>query len=185
MSIMKLKEYAFRLYIHIFSLKTYLTYQQRVQTELSRWLDTYEESRNVLRGKESLEEKKANQLLCSYHTMVTIMTDTCLSPRDETVFDSHTAQFVHLIRQLADLRGICPIHAPRGHLIIMSRSMVDMGCIPPHITWSLSVVPAESDSRLSGYLNLCFIGKDLGFENNSARFAESDGDRGKRLLQGH
>jgi hypothetical protein len=131
MSIMKLKEYAFRLYIHIFSLKTYLTYQQRVQIELSRWLDTYEESRNVLRGKESLEEKKANQLLCSYHTMVTIMTDTCLSPRDETVFDSHTAQFVHLIRQLADLRGICPIHAPRGHLIIMSRSIVDMGCIPP------------------------------------------------------
>ena len=67
--------------------------------------------------------------------MVTIMADTCLWPSDEGMFDSHTNQFVHLIRQLADLWAISstisPFRAPPGHLIDMSRSVVDMGWIPP------------------------------------------------------
>jgi Fungal specific transcription factor domain len=112
-----------------------LGHQQRVRTELARWLDTYEASREALRGQESLEEEKAYQILCIYHTMVTIMADMCLCPSDEGVFDSHTNQFVHLIRQLADLWAISstifPFRAPPGHLINMSRSIVDMAWIPP------------------------------------------------------
>ena len=112
-----------------------LRHQQRVQTELARWLDTYEASREALQGQESHEEEKAYQLLSAYHTMATIMADMCLCPCDEGLYDSHTDQFVHLIRQLADLRAISstivPFRAPPGQLFDMSRSIVDMGWIPP------------------------------------------------------
>jgi hypothetical protein len=112
-----------------------LGHQQRIRMELARWLDTYEASRKALRGQESLDEEKAYQILCIYHTMVTIMTDVCLCPSDEAMFDSHNDQFIHLIRQLADLwvisSTIFPIRAPPGHVTNISRSIVDTGWIPP------------------------------------------------------
>ena len=108
--------------------------QQRIRTELAQWLDIYNAFKKALQGHRSAEEEKGYQLLCIYHTMANIMVDTCLRPSDESVFDSHTNQFVVLIRQLASLWTIAsttsPVQALPGHLMDMSRSVVDMGWIP-------------------------------------------------------
>jgi hypothetical protein len=107
-----------------------LEHQQRIRTELAQWLDVYEAFKKALQGYRSAEEEKAYQLLCIYHTMANIMADTCLRSSDESVFDSHTNQFVLLIRQLANLWTTSPVQALPGHLMDMSRSVVDMGWIP-------------------------------------------------------
>jgi hypothetical protein len=111
-----------------------LEHQQRVRTELARWLDMYEAFKKALQGHRSAEEEKGYQLLCTYHTMANIMADTCLRSRNESIFDSHTNQFVLLIRQLANLwtttSTASPVQALPGHLMDMSRSVVDMGWIP-------------------------------------------------------
>jgi hypothetical protein len=108
--------------------------QQRIRTELAQWLDIYNAFKKALQGHRSAEEEKGYQLLCIYHTMANIMVDTCLRPSDESVFDSHTNQFVVLIRQLASLWTIAsttsPVQTLPGHLMDMSRSVVDMGWIP-------------------------------------------------------
>ena len=108
--------------------------QQRIRTELARWLDIYEAFNKPLKGHRSAEEEKCYQLLCTYHTMANIMADTCLRPSDESVFDSHTNQFVLLIRQLANLWTITSttssVQALPGHLVDMARSVVDIGWIP-------------------------------------------------------
>ena len=111
-----------------------LEHQQCIRIELARWLDVYEAFKKALQGYRSAEEEKCYQLLCLYHTMANIMADTCLRPNDESVFDSHTNQFVLLIRQLANLWTITsttsPVQALPGHLIDMSTSVVDIGWIP-------------------------------------------------------
>ena len=111
-----------------------LEHQQRIRTELARWLDMYEAFKKALQGHRSAEEEKGYQLLCMYHTMANIMADTCLRPSDESIFDSHTNQFVLLIRQLANFwtaaSTTSPVQALPGHLMDMSRSIVDVGWIP-------------------------------------------------------
>ena len=107
--------------------------QQHIQAELARWLDAYEASRKDLQGQDS--EGFACQLLCAYHTMANIMADACLWPDDESMFDSYTNQFVSLINQLANIWKISSsssqVQALPGHLMNMSRSVVDIGWIPP------------------------------------------------------
>ena len=111
-----------------------LEHQQRIRTELVRWLDRYKAFEKALQGHRSAEEEKGYPLLCIYHTMANIMADTCLRPCDESVFDSHTNQFVLLIRQLANLWTITsttsPVQALPGHLMDMSSSVVDLGWMP-------------------------------------------------------
>ena len=105
--------------------------QQRIRTELARWLEVYEAFRKPLQGRRSAQEEKGYQLLYTYHTMTSIMLDTCLRPSDESAFDFHADQFVLLIRQLAILWTMAsttsPVQAVPGD---MSRSVVDMGWIP-------------------------------------------------------
>jgi hypothetical protein len=112
-----------------------LEHQQRIRTELARWLDIFVAFKKALQGHSSADEEKCYQLLCIYHTMASIMADMCLRPSDESVFDSHTNQFVLLIRQLASLwttaSTTSPVQALPRHLMDMSRSVVDMGWIPP------------------------------------------------------
>jgi hypothetical protein len=115
--------------------------QQRVRTELARWLATYEASREVLRGNLSLggrltvEEEQAYQGIRIYHTMMTIMAEMCLCPSDEGAFDSLTNMFVHMIRQQVDLwiidSTMYPSGAPQGHIFDISRSTIDLGVIAP------------------------------------------------------
>ena len=109
-----------------------LEYQQCIRTELARWLETYEAFKKVPQGHRPTQEEKGYQLLNTYHTMASIIADTCLRPSDELAFDFHTTQFVLLIRQLASLQTMasttCLVQALPGD---MSRSVIDMGWIPP------------------------------------------------------
>lgn len=105
--------------------------QQRIRSELVRWLEIFEAFQKPLQGFRPTQEVKAYQLLYTYHTMTSIMLVTCLRPSDESVFDLHANQFVLLIRQLTTLwttaSTIAPVRAEPGD---MSRSVVDMGWIP-------------------------------------------------------
>ena len=105
--------------------------QQRIRTELAQWLAIYEAFEKPLKGLRSAREEKGYQLLYTYHTMTSIMSDTCLWLSDESAFDFHVNRFVLLIRQLATLGTMAsttsPVQAVPGD---MSRSVVDMGWIP-------------------------------------------------------
>ncbi len=106
--------------------------QQRIRTELARWLEMYEAFEKAMRGHSSAEEEKGYQLLYTYHTMTRIMVDTCLRPSEELAFDLHTDRFVLLIMQLTDLRTIASMTFPGKALPgDMSSSIIDMGWIPP------------------------------------------------------
>lgn len=112
--------------------------QNRIKKELEQWFHVYELSRKGLRGLFYPDfEDFAFQLLCTYHTMANIMADTCLDPDNECNFDSFTNQFLSLIEQLVnswkirlpanDLDGL----ALMGPQVDLSRSVVDIGWIPP------------------------------------------------------
>lgn len=109
--------------------------QQHVGAELARWLDMYNALKGTLRGQRHSEEEKHDQLLGAYHTMATIMAETCLQPSDEMVFDSSTNQFLQLVRHLPTLKREATIHWPvhniLGCSLDISRSIIDMGWIPP------------------------------------------------------
>ncbi len=106
--------------------------QRRVRKELARWLEIYEAFEKTMRDHRSAEEEKAYRLLYTYHTMTSIMADTCLQPSDELAFDLHTNQFVLLIMQLSDLRTIASMTFPGKPLTgDMSSSIIDIGWIPP------------------------------------------------------
>lgn len=110
-----------------------LGYQQNIQAELAQWLDTYEASRKDMQGQDS--EGIVRRLLRNYHTLASIMANACLCIDDESIFDSYTEQFVFLINQSADMSRIRRmsgswIRPLPGHYN-MSRSMVDVGWIPP------------------------------------------------------
>jgi hypothetical protein len=104
-----------------------------VETDLVRWLETYEVFMEDLPGHLSLEEQRGYRIICVYHTLATIMTAVCLLPGDEQVFDAHTNLFVRLLSQLEEIRalGAEVFVPPPGHLIHMAGSIIDMGCLAP------------------------------------------------------
>ncbi|OIW32299.1 hypothetical protein CONLIGDRAFT_612841 [Coniochaeta ligniaria NRRL 30616] len=109
--------------------------QQQVRDRAAQWLGRYETSTcPTIRG-ERLVDTRACHLLRSYHTMVTIMNEVALHPGDEVVFDSQTSMFVRLLEQLVDLRTASAAwlsySRPPGLKFDMSRSIVDLGWIPP------------------------------------------------------
>jgi hypothetical protein len=108
--------------------------QQHIRTGLVRWLEMYEAFKKAMQRQRSADEDKAYRLIRIYHTLANIMADTCLRPNEELVYDSHTKQFVLLVRQLATLWTIAPATDPTkalpSHLMRMSGSIIDMGCIP-------------------------------------------------------
>jgi hypothetical protein len=114
-----------------------LEQQQRVRTELALWHDTYEASRKTLQDIKFHFGKKAYLLLSIYHTMVTIMSETCLYPSNEGMFDSHTNQFVHLMAQLIEMQTLssnifrCNASPKQRPFTNMASSIVDIGWIPP------------------------------------------------------
>ncbi|CAM1501319.1 Fc.00g104810.m01.CDS01 [Cosmosporella sp. VM-42] len=111
-----------------------LEHQQRIRTELVRWPDMFEQLMPP-KGQRDDDEEKCYHLLSSFHTMVTIIAETCLQPDDEMVFDSHTDMFASLINQLAKLRistsTVYPIRYLPRQLADMTRSIIDMGWVPP------------------------------------------------------
>ena len=105
--------------------------QQLIQKGLIQWLVAYEASLETLREKEYAAQICI--LLESYHTMAFIMAGTCLSFDDETIFDSFTDHFMILLERAVQLRKIGTSHSQvLSELAIdMSRSMIDVGWIPP------------------------------------------------------
>jgi hypothetical protein len=107
-----------------------LVHQQQIQAELAQWLSTYEMSRKGLQRERA--EGQGYQLLYGYHIMANVMADTCLQPQDESIFDSHTNHFVSMIDQSTNLWVLGSQEgAVSGHNLNMSRSIVDIGWIPP------------------------------------------------------
>ncbi|KAF2787515.1 hypothetical protein K505DRAFT_257553 [Melanomma pulvis-pyrius CBS 109.77] len=107
-----------------------LEHQQHIKESLVQWLATWEAFEQSW-GPASEERQKAYLVLHVFHSMGAIMVNTCLHPRDEMIFDYHTNQFIFLIMQLAGLRDVHLIKTLPGHLMDMSRSVVDFGWIPP------------------------------------------------------
>ncbi|KAF2470426.1 uncharacterized protein BDR25DRAFT_369610 [Lindgomyces ingoldianus] len=111
-----------------------LEHQQQIQAELVRWLAKYEASKDDLESQE--RPGFVGRILLEYHTMASMMTDACLCLDDESIFDSYTEQFVSLINQsaymwecrLPDFPAQQPLPRSAFH---MSRSIVDIGWIPP------------------------------------------------------
>lgn len=112
---------------------TLLRHQQHIQAELAWWLETYEAARRDLQIQEF--EGFAYLMLCTYHAMAEIMAGACLRPDDESIYDSYTKKFVFLINQSAKNWSIrssnSQVRALPGHHMNMSRSIVDIGWIPP------------------------------------------------------
>ena len=109
-----------------------LGHQQHIQAELARWLDTYEASRTCLQSQDF--GRFVCMLLLEYHTLASIMADTCLRLDDESIFDSYTEQFIFIVNQSANMwvtRSLGSRLALPGNQIDMSRSLIDLGWIPP------------------------------------------------------
>lgn len=109
--------------------------RKTIKTELVQWLSAYGLSKQYLKYPMNQEyEEVAFLLLTKYHTMANIMADTCLSPDDESIFDSHTEQFRFLVNQSTvnwESRASGPQHLASGQQMDMSRSVIDIGWIPP------------------------------------------------------
>jgi hypothetical protein len=109
--------------------------QQQTRIELVHWLDAYKESNKRLKGHKSVPEQQCYQLLFLYHTMARIMAETCLQTRDEMAFDLHIDLFALIVKHSATLWVISttgsPIPRMPGHQLDMSRSIIDLGWIPP------------------------------------------------------
>jgi hypothetical protein len=107
--------------------------QGRIQEELLRWLDTYEMSKDLL---QTLEPSgRACILLHVHHTMTSIMAGTCIRRNDESIFDLYSESFIYIIRQSGKswrIGSSIPLERPMGtYHMDMSRSLVDIGWIPP------------------------------------------------------
>ena len=107
--------------------------QQRVWTELTQWFHSYERSKK----EPTVQEPQiiAWQVLCNYHAMANIMMEVCLSFGDDSIFDSLTQHFASIVSQSAMMRELKSwnpqVRPLSGPLLNMSRSIVDIGWIPP------------------------------------------------------
>lgn len=110
-----------------------LTRQHQIRAELSTCLVILRASKTSMPDQDS--EGLVYGLLSVYHTMASIMADTCLRFDDESVFDSHTQQFVSILNDSIAMWKTGQSERPHRHLrwpcIHMSRSIVDIGWIAP------------------------------------------------------
>jgi hypothetical protein len=111
-----------------------LATSQNIQTSLAQWLDALESSRAILLSQDPIGF--ACEMLSLYHSMACIMVSTCLSS-SPTSFDTpdNTAQFLSILSLAAyiwDFRRVeSRVMVLPGNRISMSRSVIDMGWIPP------------------------------------------------------
>ncbi|KAK3942534.1 hypothetical protein QBC46DRAFT_309163 [Diplogelasinospora grovesii] len=113
---------------------TLLAHAQQLRMGLSHWLEVFEAFLRAMQSSMSEEEEMVFPLLRAYHTMTGIMTEACLFPGDESVFDLCADKFVLLINQLAQLWKMSSASQSAGEMpgsFDMSKSIVDLGWIPP------------------------------------------------------
>lgn len=109
--------------------------QQKLRDGLAVWLEQWESfSAKYLQSPG--EEQKANWLLRCFHIVATIMTETCLSPEDESAYDLHTDKFISLAIHMIKLRSIsltdAPIQSPTPDQDVeIAKSVIDVGINQP------------------------------------------------------
>ncbi|KAI1133316.1 hypothetical protein F5Y10DRAFT_228744 [Nemania abortiva] len=74
--------------------------QQRLQAELRHWLAAYDATDPDTSEGFSAMDWFYIRVLRGYHTMATIIINTCTWPMCETMYDLYTAEFIFLIEQL-------------------------------------------------------------------------------------
>ncbi|KAI1814004.1 hypothetical protein GGS20DRAFT_550509 [Poronia punctata] len=84
--------------------------KQRLQRELDLWLAAYHSTNLDDHGESAPAEKFYMKMPRAYHTMATIILNTCSWPVCERMFDLFTADFIFLIKQLV---GIWVAHITR------------------------------------------------------------------------
>ncbi|KAI1199398.1 hypothetical protein F5X97DRAFT_332665 [Nemania serpens] len=111
--------------------------RRRLRGELRLWLAAYDATNPDASEGFSSVDRFYIRLLRGYHTMITIIINTCILPACETIYDLHLAEFVSLIEQLVAIRKAhmarpawrptpCSTEMPRN----MSHSVGDKGWIP-------------------------------------------------------
>ncbi|KAL5336652.1 hypothetical protein BJX70DRAFT_273463 [Aspergillus crustosus] len=87
--------------------KHIISHQDRIKRGLDTWHANYTTSLLTLQlsiTSEVAEAKaKVHGLVCSYHIMLTIMTETALHQHTETIFDKYTTEFSHIINYLSQV----------------------------------------------------------------------------------
>jgi hypothetical protein len=110
-----------------------VAYQQQIRVQLSQCLDTLQASKDSMQDQDS--KGLVYGLLFVYLTMADIMASSCLRQDDESIFDSHTQQFVSILKQSIILwqtnRSTLRNKPLPWPCIYMSRSIVDIGWIAP------------------------------------------------------
>jgi hypothetical protein len=109
--------------------------RQKVRDGLAVWLEQWERfsAKHLLSPG---EEQKANWLLRCFHLMATIMTETCLSPNDESMYDLHSDKFISLAIHMIKLRSISLVDAPfqspaPNQGVEIAKSVIDVGINQP------------------------------------------------------
>ncbi|GAP84596.1 putative Zn2 Cys6 DNA-binding protein [Rosellinia necatrix] len=74
--------------------------QQALQRELDLWIEAYNATEPDRCAGFSPVDGFYMKVLRGYHTMATIIINTCLEPARETMYDSCTADFIFLVEQL-------------------------------------------------------------------------------------
>lgn len=107
----------------------------QLQSDFRAWLRVYRASKTSLQSRFTSIESFAFRMLRLYHTMATIMADTCLLPPSEMVFDNHTTSFLSVITQSINLWNFRlsasiedPLFPRPGE---KNLSISDIGWLPP------------------------------------------------------
>ncbi|KAF2105994.1 hypothetical protein BDV96DRAFT_559749 [Lophiotrema nucula] len=110
-----------------------IAYQRQLRLDLARWRKAYQTSREHLHNLE--RSGQTERILRIHHAMASIMVDTCLSPDDESMFDSCTERFICIIKDGIDMYRFGTQYLPKVSLMTrrkhLSRSIVDVGWIAP------------------------------------------------------
>lgn len=111
----------------------YLEEHQLIQAELKRWVAVYQISAKFVQSEDPWGV--LSRLLSQYYTMACIMVNSCLWPDDESIFDAYNEQFVLILKHsiyMWKLISASPRERPLAwHRMDMSRSILDIGWIPP------------------------------------------------------
>ncbi|KAF4460915.1 Transcriptional regulatory moc3 [Fusarium albosuccineum] len=119
------------------SISTLLDDQQDIRACLESWLHFYHASRDRMASKadDQLQISLAGRLLLVYHSMACIMTETCIAPTNDSVFDYYSPEFASIVDQCMDLwRSAAQMMAEdisSGHCTHRFSFSADMGFILP------------------------------------------------------
>ncbi|KAF2110259.1 hypothetical protein BDV96DRAFT_650907 [Lophiotrema nucula] len=112
--------------------------QRRLKGDLDVWLRNYEVYDKTRIQLASLRERIEYQLLLSYHTMASIMTQTALWPGCEMRYDAQSADFallieqtINVVRTLWSTGSVEMRHGDEDRGEEMRESFPDLGWVPP------------------------------------------------------